>query len=167
MEFDEFAAVMWNRLVRAGVLLGADPHAAEDLAQITLARCFASWSRVSRADNLEAYVHRMLVNAHASSRRRSWWREDPKDPLPDTKLPGHAQSVEDANDLRTALHRLPLGQRQVIVLRYFVDLTEPQTADALNISLGTVKSRASRALTALANDPTLSFDVDLSRGPRA
>jgi RNA polymerase sigma-70 factor (sigma-E family) len=166
MEFDEFAAAMWNRLVRAGVLLGADPHAAEDLAQITLAQCFASWTRVSRAEHLEAYVHRMLVNAHTSSRRRFWWREDPQDRLPDTKLPGHAPAVEDANDLRAALRRLPLGQRQVIVLRYFADLTERQTADALDISLGTVKSRASRALATLADDPSLSFEADLPRGPR-
>ncbi len=167
MEFDEFAAVMWSRLVRAGVLLGADPHTAEDLAQVTLARCFASWSRVSRADNVEAYVHRMLVNAHTSSRRRSWWREHPNDPLPDAGLASHAPSVEDADDLRTALRRLPEGQRHVIVLRYFLDLTEPQTADALSISVGTVKSRASRALAALAHDPALSFEVDLPRGPRA
>jgi DNA-directed RNA polymerase specialized sigma subunit len=151
MEFDEFATVMWSRLVRAGVLLGADPHTAEDLAQVTL----------------EAYVHRMLVNAHTSSRRRAWWREHPHDRMPDTGHASHAPSVEDADDLRTALRRLPLGQRQVIVLRYYLDLTEPQTADALSISVGTVKSRASRALAALADDPTLSFQVDLSRGPSA
>ena len=164
VEFDEFAATMWKRLVRAGVLLGADPHAAEDLAQITLARCFALWPRVSRADNIEAYVHRMLVNTHTSSRRRFWWREHPKADQPDSALPSHEEFVVEADDLRTALVRLPLGQRQVVVLRYFADLTELQTADALNISVGTVKSRASRALSALAKDPSLSFDPDPSKG---
>ncbi len=165
VEFDEFATRMWQRLVRAGVLLGADPHAAEDLAQITLARCFALWPRVSRADNIEAYVHRMLVNTHTSSRRRFWWREHPRADQQDSELPGHEHAVVEADDLRTALLRLPLGQRQVVVLRYFADLTELQTADALNISVGTVKSRASRALSALAKDPTLSFDPEPSKGP--
>ncbi|MDO9398027.1 MAG: SigE family RNA polymerase sigma factor, partial [Herbiconiux sp.] len=150
---------------RAGMLLGADSHAAEDLAQVTLARCFASWSKVSRAEDVEAYVHRMLINAHTSSRRRLWWRERPAQELPDTAQPGHAQAVADTEDLRDALLQLPVGQRQVVVLRYFEDLTEAQTADVLGISIGTVKSRASRALTALATNPSLSFDLDL-RGPR-
>lgn len=166
MEFDEFAGAMWHRLVRAGVLLGADRHAAEDLAQVTLARCFASWSRVSRADDIESYVHKMLINAHTSSRRRRWWGERAEADLPEAELPSHEQGVTESESLCSALRRLPLGQRQVIVLRYFVDLTETQTADALRISRGTVKSRASRALGALAADPALSFDLDL-RGPRS
>lgn len=166
MEFDEFAAAMWPRLVRTGVLLGADPHAAEDLAQTTLARCYAAWAKVARADSPEAYVHRMLINAHTSSRRRLWWREQPEAELPDAELRGHDHAVAQSDDLRTALRRLPLGQRQVVVLRYFADLTEAQTAAALGISPGTVKSRASRALAALARDPALTFEPDPTRGPR-
>lgn len=166
VEFDEFAAAMWPRLVRTGVLLGADPHAAEDLAQTTLARCYASWTKVSRADSPEAYVHRMLINAHTSSRRRLWWRERPEADLPDAELGGHDQTVAQADDLRTALRRLPPGQRQVVVLRYFADLTESQTAAALGVSPGTVKSRASRALAALAQDPALTLDPEPTRGTR-
>lgn len=166
MEFDEFATAMWPRLVRTGVLLGADPHAAEDLAQVTLARCYAAWAKVARADSPEAYVHRMLVNAHTSSRRRLWWRERPSDELPEVQLGGHDQAVAQGDDLRTALRRLPVGQRQVVVLRYFVDLTEAQTAAVLGISPGTVKSRASRALAALAQDPALTLQPDPTRGTR-
>ena len=167
MDFDEFADAMWARLVRAAVLLGADRHAAEDLAQVTLAQCYASWSRVSRADDVHAYVHRMLINAHASSRRRRWWGEQPAADPPDQVVPGPEDAVLDHHGLRAALGRLPLGQRQVVVLRYFVDLTEAQTADVLHVSRGTVKSRASRALTALAADPALSLDPDLDPELRA
>jgi RNA polymerase sigma-70 factor (sigma-E family) len=160
MDFDEFAAGTWDRLVRAAVLLGADRHAAEDLAQVTLAQCYASWSRVSRADDVHAYVHRMLINAHASSRRRRWWGERPAADPPDRPVAGPEDAVLEHEGLRAALDRLPLGQRQVLVLRYFVDLTEAQTADVLHLSRGTVKSRASRALAALSTDPALALDTD-------
>lgn len=154
--FDEYVVSRWPRLVRAAVLLGSDVQAAEDLVQTTLTRCCLSWERISRTQDPDAYVHRMLVNARHDSRRRRWWGERPTEHLPD--LPGedptHRLLAEDA--VRRALARLPAGQRQVVVLRFYADLTEPQVAEVLGIALGTVKSRTARALSALQDDPDLA-----------
>jgi RNA polymerase sigma-70 factor (sigma-E family) len=159
--FEEFVAARWSRLVRSAVLLGADLHAAEDLTQTVLARCHRSWAKVRRARDLDAYVHRMLINVLRDSRRRRWWGEAPSDRLPDTAVDDHSDELSSHDLLRAALTRLPLGQRQVVVLRFWADLTERQTAEVLDIAIGTVKSRAARALAALESDPDLE---DLRNG---
>ncbi len=159
--FEEYAAARWPRLVRSAGLLGADPHAAEDLVQQVLTRCYHSWDRVQRAGDADAYVHRMLVNAHIDSRRRRWWGERPTAELPESPGPDEGDALGSRDAVRQALARLGVEQRQVVVLRYYADLSEQQTADALGIAVGTVKSRASRALRALEDDPHL---VELQRG---
>jgi len=153
--FEEFVASRWSRLVRSAVLMGADVQAAEDLTQTVLARCHRSWRTVRAADDPDAYVHRMLINALRDSRRRRWWGEQPSDQLPDRAIGGSVDAVEDRDLLRAALARLPLPQRQVVVLRFWADLTERQTAEVLGVAVGTVKSRAARALAALEGDPEL------------
>jgi RNA polymerase sigma-70 factor (sigma-E family) len=142
------------------VLLGADPHAAEDLVQTTLAKCYFAWSRVSQARDPDAYVHRVLINAMTDSRRRRWWGEAPTDELPEVATSDGADRRADGEALRAALLRLPLAQRQVLVLRYYADLSEAQIAETLDTPVGTIKSRASRALAALEADPSLGELVD-------
>ena len=153
--FEEYVAARWQRLVRSAVLLGADPHTAEDLVQTALAKCYVAWPRVTRAQDPDAYVHRVLINALADSRRRRWWGETPTDVLPEGGWPDAADEVVRGDALRTALLRLTLEQRQVLVLRYYADLTEAQIAAALGVAMGTVKSRAARGLATLEADPSL------------
>jgi DNA-directed RNA polymerase specialized sigma24 family protein len=71
-EFSEYVAARWPRLVRSAVLLGCSAAEAEDVVQTALTRCLVSWSRVQRADDRDAYVHRVLINTFTSARRRRW-----------------------------------------------------------------------------------------------
>src|SRR3954470_3359856 len=75
--FEAFVSERWPVLVRSAVLLGCSRAEAEDVAQTTLVRCYAAWSKVTAADNRDGYVYRILVNAHRDSRRRRWWGEAP------------------------------------------------------------------------------------------
>jgi RNA polymerase sigma-70 factor (sigma-E family) len=153
--YAEFAAGQWMRLVRSAVLLGASVHEAEDLAQTTLLQCHLSWGRVEAAGNRDAYVSRILLNALRASRRRRWWGEHPWSRVPDSVVADRSDDVAAELTIRAALGRLNQGQREVVVLRYFLMLTEQQTAEALSIAPGTVKSRLSRALALLAQDTDL------------
>ena len=155
-EFGAYVAARWPRLVRAAVLLGCTPHEAEDVVQTALTRCLAKWSRVQRADDRDAYVHRILVNTFIDSRRRRWHREQPTEHLPEGELPDTAGTTVDAVGLARALAALGRDQRVAIVLRYYLDLSEAQMAAVLGVAPGTVKSRLSRALAALGADPHLS-----------
>ena len=80
----------WGDLVRTLISLGCDPHEAEDVTQTALARCFSSWDKVQRADDLDAYVWRTLLNCWAKSRRRRWWGEQPTEALPEGTTTGLA-----------------------------------------------------------------------------
>lgn len=155
-EFGEYVAARWPRLVRAAVLLGCTPHEAEDVVQTALTRCLVKWSKVQRADDRDAYVHRIVVNTFIDQRRRMWRREVPTEHLPDAELADVATTTVDAVGLDRALAALGRDQRIAIVLRYYLDLTEAQMASVLGVAPGTVKSRLSRALTALGADPHLT-----------
>lgn len=155
-EFGEYVAVRWPRLVRAAVLLGCTPHEAEDVVQTALTRCLVKWSKVQRADDRDAYVHRVVVNTYIDRRRRMWRREVPTERLPEAELPDLAGTTVDSVGLDRALAALTDDQRIAVVLRYYLDLSEAQMAAALGVAPGTVKSRISRALTALGADPNLS-----------
>lgn len=147
MDFSEYVAARRTRLVRTVVLLGC-PHAdAEDIVQTALLRCYRSWGRVTRADNPDGYVHRVLVNVLADARSRRWNGEVPTDVLPDSAgvdddLTGFA--------VRRALLAMTREHREVLVLRFYADLSERDTAAVLGVAPGTVKSRTSRALQALS-----------------
>ena len=71
--FTSYMAARWPTLVRSLVTLGCEPHEAEDVAQSALLRCYASWERVCRADDLDAYVFRTMLNVWNKNRRRRWW----------------------------------------------------------------------------------------------
>jgi RNA polymerase sigma-70 factor (sigma-E family) len=161
-QFDEWVTGQWPRLVRSAVLLGCTTQEAEDLVQTTLERCLLKWAKVSRADDREAYVHRMVVNGFISSRRRRWHGERPTEVLPEVATEDRTRQVDEADRVRRALGRLTPEQRAVVVLRHFSMLSERDTATALGVAPGTVKSRLSRALAALAVDPDLD-DLEASR----
>lgn len=151
--FEEFVAARSSSLLRTAYLLTRDHALAEDLLQTALTKAYLAWSRVE--GNAEPYVRKILVNTYASWWRRKWNGERPTEELPDRPL--HDERIGETGDLWGALGRLPRRQRAVIVLRYFEDLTEAQTADLLGIAVGTVKSQASKALATLRIDPALTF----------
>lgn len=154
-DYAQFVRSHWADLVRAAVFLGAGTHEAEDLAQQTLVRCYASWQRVTGATNRDAYVYRMLLNQLRDVRRTRWWKSR-VDAEPDGRIDDASDRVVIADAIHQALGGLSKPHREVVVLRYFVQLTEAQTATVLGISVGTVKSRLSRSLARLADSHHLT-----------
>ena len=155
-DYAQYARDAWGSLVRSGVFLGCSLHEAEDLAQTTLVRCYTAWPTVSGADNRDAYVYRMLINCLRDSKRRRWWGERATERLPETPGRDETASVDTADAVHRALAGLSKPNRDVVVLRYFSGLTEQQTAEALGIPAGTVKSRLSRSLAQLAANDHLT-----------
>jgi RNA polymerase sigma-70 factor (sigma-E family) len=146
-DFDDFVRGSSTRLLRTAVLLTGDRAAAEDLVQEMYERLYVHWRRIHTAP--EAYARKTLASLSANR-----WRSRSR--KPEVSLGTHDEPTPDGSDslavreqLLSALQQLPPRQRAVIVLRYYEDLTEAQTADALGCSLGTVKSQASRALDRL------------------
>ena len=149
----EFAAYMSARqasLLRTAYLISGDRHTAEDLVQTALAKLYLSWDKITRRDSIDGYVRRIIVNEHNSLWRRPWKRrEHSTDELPESTTPDHRRTSGTDADLWAFVQSLPRKQRAVLVLRYYEELSEAETAEALGISVGTVKSQASRALAAL------------------
>ncbi|MGW5557923.1 SigE family RNA polymerase sigma factor [Micromonospora sp. NPDC003944] len=150
MTFEEYAFARTPALVRLARLLTGDEHRAEDLVQDVLAQAYARWGRIARTDRPDAYVRRMLVNAH-----NSWWRRRSSREIAVAAVLDEAATVDEADGVaeRDALWRLvcalPARQRTVIVLRYYEDLDDTSIAEILACSAGTVRTHASRALAAL------------------
>jgi RNA polymerase sigma-70 factor (sigma-E family) len=154
-DFSAFATSRWPGLVRLAFGLTGDRWLAEDVAQTALARAYVAWRRVSQADDPDAYLRRILVNASNRRFRRRRVAEQPGDP-PEIPVDGPAELVGERAAVLAALRQLPPRQRTVIVLRYWQDLTDAQIAATLGCSPGTVRSQLSRALgklrAALAED---------------
>ncbi|MER7558524.1 SigE family RNA polymerase sigma factor [Nocardioides sp. NPDC126508] len=150
VDFDDFVAARSSALLRTAYLLTRDHALAEDLLQTALTKAWFSWAKI---ESHEAYVRRILVNTYTSWWRRKWNGEQPTQELVEGSV-DHPE--EGAHDLWTALGRLPRRQRAVVVLRYFEDLTEAQTAEILGCSVGTIKSQNSKALAKLRIDPALA-----------
>ena len=148
----DFSAYMAGRqpvLYRTAYLLAGDHASAEDLLQSAFAKLYLSWDRVRDRGALDGYVRRIMVNENNSLWRRAWkCREHPTDTMPET---GARPSYDDGlgGALWSCVLTLPPRQRSVVALRYFEQLSEAETADALGISVGTVKSQTSRALAGL------------------
>jgi RNA polymerase sigma-70 factor (sigma-E family) len=147
--FDDYVVARERHLLRVAYLLAQDAQLAEDLVQTALTKAWFAWHRVQ--GDPEPYVRKILVNTFVSAKRRRWNVEQPTGRLPERPLADH----ESSPDLRRALAALPRGQRAVIVLRYFEDLTEAETARVLDVSIGTVKSQTAKALVRLRVDPLL------------
>ena len=162
MDITAFVAARRPELVRAAVLMGARQSDAEDLVQITLMKCHKNWHKVSAAAEPLAYVYGILINSLRTAKSRRSGSEIPVDDLELIDADAISMSMDDLHAglaVRAALHAQSRQHREVIVLRYYVDLSEQQTADVLGIPSGTVKSRTARALAALANDPHISQEI--------
>ena len=155
--FSAYVTARRPKMFRTACLLCGDPHRAEDIVQDALAKLYVNWPRVVRADNVDAYVRRTLVNSHYSDRRRPWRRESTSTPVDLPLEPGVAP--EDVDALWAAVRRLPPGQRKVVVLRHIWDRSVEETAADLGISPGTVKSQNSDALAALRRALAPQFDT--------
>jgi RNA polymerase sigma-70 factor (sigma-E family) len=151
--FSAFVAARSRGLLRLAYLLTHDEGMAEDLLQTALTKTWFAWDRLDN-DPLR-YVRRVLVNTSVSWWRRRWTHELPTEALPDLPLAGAVDDRAGAQDLWIAIGRLPVRQRAVVVLRYYEDLSEAETADLLGCSVGTVKSQCSRALVKLRLDTAL------------
>jgi RNA polymerase sigma-70 factor (sigma-E family) len=149
-EYEEFVRGRLARLHRTAYLLCGDAHRADDIVQATLTALYVNWKKASGIDNIDGFAHRVLVRRYLDERRLPWSRVRLGD-VPDRTAtsPRPEQSIGDRDELMAALRGLPKGQRAVIVLRYFDDLSVEATAAALNCSAGNVKSQCSRGLAAL------------------
>jgi RNA polymerase sigma-70 factor (sigma-E family) len=148
-DFEEWLLAREGSLHRTARLLTHDTHAAQDLVQTTLAKLYLAWDRISDRDNVDAYARRILVNEHRSTWRKASTRREVTTDTP----PDRGEAAREYDGARDAVWAfvctLPPRQRAVIVLRYYEELTEPEVAELLGISVGTVKSQAHRALAAL------------------
>jgi RNA polymerase sigma-70 factor (sigma-E family) len=146
-------------LLRTARSLTATQSDAEDLLQTVLVKTYVAWERIADHRALDGYVRRALVNTRTSQWRRrkvdEFMCEDLPEPdaspVPDD--PAERQALRDG--MWRAVLKLPARQRAMVVLRYYEDLTEAQTAEVLGVSVGTVKSAVSRALGKLREDPEL------------
>jgi RNA polymerase sigma-70 factor (sigma-E family) len=157
--FRAFALSRRPALRRTAFLLCGDWHQADDLVQTALVKLYVAWPRIRADGAADAYAHRVLVRCYLDERRRPWRRESPVERVEDDAAISWA--AEDLPDLRTALARLPRRQRATLLLRFWLDMSVTQTADALGCSEGTVKSQTARALTTLREqlgDPALSTE---------
>ena len=148
-DFSAYMSARQPALYRTAYLLAGDHAAAEDLLQTAFAKLYLSWDRIRDREALDGYVRRIMVNENTSLWRRAWKRrEHSSDSLPDR---GAVDTYDDGmgGELWSFVQTLPPRQRSVIVLRYYEQLSEAEIADVLGVSVGTVKSQASRALAAL------------------
>lgn len=145
--FEAYVAARSPALWRSAWLLTGDRHRAEDLVQTALMKCWRRWHRIEDPGAVEAYVRRAMVTTYTDWWRRRWNGELPTERMPDEVV--EPPDVGVRRDVIAALATLPRGQRAVVVLRYFDDLTETQTAATLGVSVGTVKSQTARALRSL------------------
>jgi RNA polymerase sigma-70 factor (sigma-E family) len=146
-EFSEFAEATWRELRRTAFLLCGDWHRAEDATQDALVKVYAAWRRL-QAPGRRAYAHRAVTTAVLDQGRRPWRRERALEAVPD--VVATAEDDLGTRDLvRRQLQALGPGQRACVVLRFSADLSVAETAVALGISEGTVKSQTARGLATL------------------
>ncbi len=148
-DFSAYMSARQPALYRTAYLLAGDHASAEDLLQNAFAKLYLSWDKIRDREALDGYVRRIMVNEHNSLWRRAWKRrEHATDTMPEN---GTHDTYDDGTDhaLWSFVQTLPPKQRSVVVLRYYEQLSEAETAAALGISVGTVKSQASRALAGL------------------
>ncbi|MEH1026797.1 SigE family RNA polymerase sigma factor [Micromonospora profundi] len=148
-EFREFVAARSAALLRTAYLLTGDWATAEDLLQTALTKTYLAWKRLGGIEAVEPYARRVMVNTSTSWWRRRWHGERPTEVLPERAGVDEIEQQLDRDLLWRHLKELPNRQRAVLVLRYYEDMSEAQTAAMLDISPGTVKSQASRALATL------------------
>jgi RNA polymerase sigma-70 factor (sigma-E family) len=155
--FAQFVEARERALQRTAYLLTGDWALAEDLVQTALARAWPRWERITRRDDPEIYVRKVLVNTWTTWNRRRWRGEKPSAVVADTAAAGDvAEEVTVRVGLRGALGSLTPRQRAVLVLRIYDDLPEAQVAHLMNCAVGTVKATMSQALAKLRENPQLA-----------
>ena len=146
-QYDAFVRARTPALLRLAYLLTGDQHLAEDLVQSALARTHRAWARLRDQGNAEAYTRKTMYHLQVT-----WWRRPRVAETIRAEVPDRSDAVDTGDRvatreaLRRALLRLTASQRAVLVLRYFEDRSEAETAEVLGVTVGTVKSQTSRAL---------------------
>lgn len=163
LTFSTYVRARGPVLLRTARSLTANPADAEDLLQTALTKTYLAWERIEDHRALDGYVRRALVNTRTSQWRKRRVDEFACEELPEPDPvpgpdPAEQQAVRDA--LWRAVLKLPARQRAMVVLRYYEDLSEAQTAEVLGVSVGTVKSAVSRALAKLRADGQLATTTD-------
>ncbi len=149
-EFREFVALRSAGLLRTAYLLVGDWGHAEDVLQTALTKTYLAWRRLGRIESVDAYARRVVVTTATSWWRRRWHGERPTRVLPEqARVADPSAELVERDVMWRQVGALPARQRAVLVLRYYEDLTESETARVLGVSVGTVKSQHSRALATL------------------
>ncbi|MFJ9713908.1 SigE family RNA polymerase sigma factor [Streptomyces sp. NPDC101234] len=156
-DFEEYVRIRHAALLRSAQRLVADPLDAQDLLQTALARTYLHWHRIADKRLADAYLRRVMINT-----RTEWWRarklqELPTEQLPDTSIEDPTQQLSDRQLLRDLMKALTPQQRSVLVLRHWEQLTTEETAAALGMAAGTVKSTLHRALARLRQELQRSY----------
>jgi RNA polymerase sigma-70 factor (sigma-E family) len=146
-QFAEFFAARFDSSRRIVHAMCGDWSEAEEIAQTAFVKVYVRWSRI-RPETVDAYLRTTLTRAFLDTRRRGRARERVVAELPDTFVPPDT-TADDRQPLHTALLTVPPGQRVVLVLRFFQDLSVEQVAVTLGCSAGTVKSQTARGLATL------------------
>ena len=167
-DFGAYMAARQSSLLRTAYLLTGDRSSAEDLVQSALAKLYLSWDKVQKRELIDGYVRRIIVNENNSLWRRAWKRKEiATDEVPENVSVTDHHDHGEKSALWEFVQTLPKRQRAVIVLRFYEDLSEGEIAEILGISVGTVKSQASRALAAMrervSTQPMLSKDGEEER----
>lgn len=156
--FVDYVRLRGAALLRAALSLTGNNRAdAEDLVQATLIKTYVSMDRITDQAALDPYVRRIMVNTHISGWRRRRVDEYPTDELPEEPAADLAPDCELHDVLRRAIDRLPRRMRAAVLLRYYDDMSEPEVAAALGVSVGTVKSTVARAVAKLRADAELAL----------
>ena len=148
-EFREFIGTRLDQVRRTAYLMCGDWHAADDAVSTAVLHVYQNWRRVSRMQNVDAYLRRSVINAWLDERRRPWRRERTVAELPPRAGVDAVAPVDDRLAVLKHLDQLPARRRAVIVLRFYCDLSVDETAQVLECTPGTVKSQTARALTTL------------------
>jgi RNA polymerase sigma-70 factor (sigma-E family) len=156
--FEEFVAEQGQSLLSLAFVLTGDRHLAEDLTQTALADAYRHWRKVSAARSPEAYVRKMLVNAHISWKRRRWTTERPVEvgDFVAGLAPGPGDAMESRESLRDLVAGLAPRARTVLVLRYYADMDDAAISDVMGVSESSVRATASRALASLRDAAALN-----------
>ncbi|MFC5003999.1 SigE family RNA polymerase sigma factor [Dactylosporangium cerinum] len=168
-DYTTYVSARLTALHRAAYLLcGGDQDRADDVVQVTITKLYRSWGRASRADNVDAYVHRMLVRTFIDEKRRFWSRVLllPRGEDGPAGVEEPYTAVDDRGLVVAALRQLPPRQRAVLVLRFLLDRPVEEVAEALGCSVGTVKSQSSRGLAVLRTELLQHVDYPKTIGMR-
>jgi RNA polymerase sigma-70 factor (sigma-E family) len=150
--FTEFVAARSASLFRTAYLMVGERDLAHDLVQEALTKTYVAWPRLRDVSKADAYTRKAITTTYISWwRRKAWSAERPRDDVPEHRVhaPDHDSRVVDRDWMWAELQKLPPRQRAAIVLRYYEDLTEAQTAEVMDCAVGTVKSQVSQGLRRL------------------